>query len=399
MRRLTLLFAVLAVSLAPSAQAANLTATKRALGREMARAGAASGAYVVDAATGRELYSLRADVGRMPASVEKLYTGAATLLRHGAEGRLTTEVLSATLPDDRGTIRGDIVLRGGGDPTFGPTATAALAAKLVRGGLRKVDGRVIGDESAFDTFRGVPSSGYRVSGDVGGLLSALAYNRGRTGKRAPYYQANPPKFAAEAFQRELRRRGVKITGTARAGLTARGMLPLSEHRSPDMATIVRQMNQPSDNYIAEMLFKQLGWQFAGTGSTKAGAKVARETLKPFGVAPRLVDGSGLSRENRTTPREVVRLLLAMDETEVGEAFDASLAVAGRNGTLAYRMRGTPAQDRCRAKTGTLRDVSTLAGVCDTVSGRRIAFAFMMNRTWPPSARALQDRMTVALARY
>ena len=63
------------------------------------------------------------------------------------------------------------------------------------------------------------------------------------------------------------------------------------------------------------------------------------------------------------------------------------------------MRGTAAQDRCRAKTGTLRDVSALAGFCDTTGGERIAFAFLMNGVWPASARALQDRMTVALARY
>jgi len=63
------------------------------------------------------------------------------------------------------------------------------------------------------------------------------------------------------------------------------------------------------------------------------------------------------------------------------------------------MRGTAAQDRCRAKTGTLRDVSALAGFCDTTGGERVAFAFLMNRVWPGSARVLQDRMTVALARY
>ena len=81
------------------------------------------------------------------------------------------------------------------------------------------------------------------------------------------------------------------------------------------------------------------------------------------------------------------------------AFDASLAVIGRNGTVSSRMRGTPAQDRCHAKTGTLRDVSALAGFCNTVGGERVAFAFLMNGVYPASARAVQDRMTVALSRY
>ena len=63
-----------------------------------------------------------------------------------------------------------------------------------------------------------------------------------------------------------------------------------------------------------------------------------------------------------------------------------------------RMRGTAAQDRCHTKTGTLHDVSTLAGFCNTTGGERVAFAFLMNRVNPSAAHALQDRMTAALAR-
>jgi D-alanyl-D-alanine carboxypeptidase/D-alanyl-D-alanine-endopeptidase (penicillin-binding protein 4) len=73
-------------------------------------------------------------------------------------------------------------------------------------------------------------------------------------------------------------------------------------------------------------------------------------------------------------------------------------VIGRNGTLYRRMRGTAAQDRCHAKTGTLRDVSTLAGYCTTVGGRRVAFAFLMNATTTWRSHPLQDAMTAALAR-
>ena len=159
------------------------------------------------------------------------------------------------------------------------------------------------------------------------------------------------------------------------------------------------MNQPSDNYIAEMLSKGLGSQFGGEGSTQAGGAVVREALDAYGISPTIADGSGLSRANRTTPREVVTLLESLDESELQAPFDASLAVIGRNGTVSRRMRGTPAQDRCHAKTGTLRDVSALAGYCTTAGGERVAFAFLMNGVYPSSARAVQDRMTVALARY
>jgi D-alanyl-D-alanine carboxypeptidase/D-alanyl-D-alanine-endopeptidase (penicillin-binding protein 4) len=398
-RLVALLFALVAVALAPSAaHAAGLSATKRALAREMSRTSQFSGAYAVDLGSGEEIYASKADVARMPASVEKLYTTAAALLRYGPEGRLKTEILADALPDATGTIVGDVVLRGGGDPTFGPTAISELASRLTQAGLTHITGRVIGDESAFDAFRGVPSSGFRLTSEVG-PLSALSYNRGRTGRMRPYYQTSPAKFAADAFEKALERRGVKITGSARSGLAPTGMTPLSEWESQPISAIVRQMNPPSDNYMAEMLSKGLGSQFGGEGSTAAGGAVVREALEPLGITPTIVDGSGLSRSNRTTPRHVVELLKHMDDSELRVPFEASLAVVGRNGTVSTRMRGTAAQDRCNAKTGTLRDVSALAGFCTTAGGERVAFAFLMNAVYPASARAVQDRMTVALARY
>src|SRR3954469_6168102 len=256
-RRLMLLIALLALVAAPSADAANLGVTKKVLQREMARAGGSSGAYVLDLGSGTALYASKAEVGRMPASVNKLYTSATALLRYGADGRLTTTVLSNGLPDETGTIDGNLVLRGGGDPTFNTASAAALAKQLVGAGVQRVTGRVIGDESAFDALRGVPASGYRLTSEVG-PLSALAYNHGRTGKAAPYFQASPATFTAQAFEKALEHEGVQVTGPARAGLTPEGMTPLSELESPPVASIIKAMNQSSDNYIAEMLIKGLG---------------------------------------------------------------------------------------------------------------------------------------------
>jgi serine-type D-Ala-D-Ala carboxypeptidase/endopeptidase (penicillin-binding protein 4) len=398
MRRLVTLITLLTLLVVAPAHAAGLATTQKVLTREMARAGGSSGAYVLDLTSGQELYANKADVGRMPASVEKLYTSSTALLLHGADGHLSTTVLAAQAPDDTGTIAGDIVLRGGGDPTFGTVAANDLAQQLADGGLTRVEGRVIGDESAFDGFRGPPSEGYRTSSEVG-PLSALSFNHGRTGLRAPYFQATPAKFAADAFTAALKKRGVKVLGKAKAGLAATGMTPYSEYVSPPISSIVRQMNQPSDNYFAETLIKGLGAQYGTAGSTAAGAKVVRDTVGQFAISPKVFDGSGLSRSDRTTPREVVTLLKGMSESEVADAFDQSLAVVGRNGTVYNRMRGTAAQDDCHAKTGTLHDVSALAGYCTTSNGRRVAFAFLMNRVWPATARALQDRMTATLARY
>jgi D-alanyl-D-alanine carboxypeptidase/D-alanyl-D-alanine-endopeptidase (penicillin-binding protein 4) len=398
MARLAALVTLLTLALTPAAHASGLAATKRVLAREMARSGANSGAYVVDLTTGQELFARKPDVARMPASVEKLYTSATALLLYGANGHMTTSVLADALPDENGTIAGDLVLRGAGDPTFGTASATSLAQRLAQSGIGRIDGRVIGDESAWDVFRGPPSSNFRLTSEVG-PLSALAYNHGRTGASRPYFQTSPARFAAQQFERVLKSRGVKVTGKARAGTADSGMTPLSEWDSPALSAIVRAMNQPSDNWIAETLVKGLGAQFGEAGSTQAGTRVVRDTVRQFdGVSPTVIDGSGLSRGNRTSPREVVKLLQGMSESEAAEAFDESLAVVGRNGTLYRRMRGTAAQDRCHAKTGTLHDVSTLAGYCATAGGGRVAFAFLMNRVWPGSAHVLQDRMTVALAR-
>ena len=349
----------------------------------------------VDLDAGGRVYALRPGSGRVPASVEKLYTTATALRRLGADARLRTQVSATAAPDAAGTVVGDLYLRGGGDPTFGRPDLVRLVDDVEAAGVATVTGRVIGDETAFDAFRGPPSSGYQLSRYVG-PLSALTFNRGLTGKRSPYFQAQPARFAARALTRELRRRGVVVGAAAATGATPPGAAPLAEWASPPMVELTRLTNVPSDNFAAETLLKVLGAQLAGDGSTTAGATVVRAELGLLGIQPAVVDGSGLSRANRTCPRQVVSLLRAMN----GEAaFTGSLAVAGRTGTLATRMRGTAAQDRCRAKTGTLSDVSALAGYCTTIDGTDVAFAILMNGVNPAAARALQDRMATALARY
>ena len=257
---------------------------------------------------------------------------------------------------------------------------------------------MIGDETVFDGLRGPPSEGFRTSSYVG-PLSALTFNRGFTGKRRPLFQASPPLSAAKAFTSALRRRGVAVRRSARSGVTPAGAVALAGLNSPGIENLVASMNVPSDNFIAETLIKALGARFGSGGSTSEGAAVVRVNAARLGIRTTVVDGSGLSRSNRTSPKAVVALLTAMDESELALPFEASLPVAGRTGTLHDRMRGTAARDACRAKTGTLSNVSALAGYCDTRGGDRVAFAFLMNSVYPWTARRIQDRMTAALARY
>jgi serine-type D-Ala-D-Ala carboxypeptidase/endopeptidase (penicillin-binding protein 4) len=390
---------LLAAALLPAtALAGGPAATRGALAAQMRFAGGGSGAVAMDLDSGRTIYASRADTPRTPASVEKLYTTSTALTLYGPEGHLETRALGDVGVDPGGVLIGNLYLRGGGDPYFADRQAAELADRLVLDtGLREITGRVIGDESAFDSLRGPPSEGYRTSNWVG-PLSALTFNRGRSGSR-PYWQKRPPLYAARAFERALERRHVVIGGAARTGRAQAGALPLAEQRSATMAEIARLTNRPSDNFNAETLIKALGEKFGAGGTTRAGAAVVRRTMTGFGLRPRVADGSGLSRSNRTTPRQVVRLLQQMAGDEAGPAFETSLAIAGRNGTLEHRMRRSVARDRCHAKTGTLNHVSALAGYCQTTAGARVAFAFLMNGVNVYAAHTLQDRMASVLARY
>jgi D-alanyl-D-alanine carboxypeptidase/D-alanyl-D-alanine-endopeptidase (penicillin-binding protein 4) len=405
--------ALLAISPAGAgAQSAAEHALQTALGQGMQRAGGSSGALVVDLGTGQTLFSASAGTGRLPASVEKLYTTSAALLRWGPNATLSTNVLGAGTLDSAGGWHGNLYLKGGGDPTFGSAAfdrstygTGATMQRLVtnlihHAGIRAVYGRVIGDESYFDSRRGTPATGFRRSSDVEGLLSGLAYDRGFANWGGSVFQARPALVATQQFAAALRAGHVKVPAatplyTAR---TPTGTQPVASVHSPRIATLIRLTNTPSDNYLAEMLVKGLGARFGRGGTTAAGAAVVRSQLAgKFGIHPRLVDGSGLSRADWTSPREVVTLL---DHLATNSAFVGSLASAGETGTLAPpRMQGTAAQGRCRGKTGSLRDVSNLVGYCRARDGHMLAFAFLMNAISPSYARPIQDRMAVAMAKY
>ena len=169
--------------------------------------------------------------------------------------------------------------------------------------------------------------------------------------------------------------------------------------SPPLRTIVRHTNHVSDNYFAEMLLKGVGARAGGAGTTAAGAGVARAYARETGFSPTVADGSGLSRANLVAPRDVGRLLLDARTQPWFDAFYKSLPLAGKSGTLDKRMRGTRASGRCRAKTGTLSDVSALAGYCRAPDGDALTFALLMNHVSVSRGRRAQDRIASLLASY
>ncbi|MGA7705922.1 MAG: D-alanyl-D-alanine carboxypeptidase/D-alanyl-D-alanine-endopeptidase [Solirubrobacteraceae bacterium] len=398
---------LLAAGACPAAEAQS--SPQGQLAHEMAIAGGGSGAYVYDLTKATTLFSERDEVPHPPASVEKLYTAASALELMGPEATLTTSVLGTGRLGANGRWEGSLYLKGGGDPTFGSAsyvqarydgqgATVTKLAALVKSaGIREVTGSVDGDESWLDSLRGDPYSGYAPDPELEGELSGLSFNRGQSGSQSgTHAQA---AYAALELRGALRAEGIKVhSGTA--ATAPPGASTIASEASPDLATLLGLTLPPSDNFFAETLIKDIGARFGGAGTTAAGAGVVRATIaKDFGLHPYLIDGSGLSHSDHTTPKQVVELLTALAHTPLGTTLRNDLAVAGESGTLSERMRHTPASGRCRAKTGTLNGVSNLAGYCESEGGDILAFAFFDDGIETYEAHTIQDNMAITLARY
>jgi D-alanyl-D-alanine carboxypeptidase/D-alanyl-D-alanine-endopeptidase (penicillin-binding protein 4) len=396
--------------MAPASSA--LTNLQRTLGDDLNRQGGANSALVVDETTGRTLWAYNDAVGRLPASVEKLYTTTTALLELGAKATFQTKVLGAGRLTAGGTFIGTIYLHGGGDPSLGSSTfdrimyggsgstMGLLASDLKHAGVRRIQGAIVGDESYFDSLRGGPDTHYQANIETEGSLSALAYDAGFTDLDEDELDADPPLVATQAFAAALQRAGVSVpAGThISTGITPKSATLLTSESSPTLATLMRLTNSPSDNFFAETLLKDLGARFGGGGSTARGAAVVRSVIgKDLGLHPRLDDGSGLSRYDLTNPRQIVLLLREMQSQP---AFWNSLAIAAVRGTMVDEMRHTRGAGNCRGKTGTLHDVANLVGYCRAANGNRIVYAFMMNGLTDSTAgHELEDLDAEALAGY
>jgi D-alanyl-D-alanine carboxypeptidase/D-alanyl-D-alanine-endopeptidase (penicillin-binding protein 4) len=405
--------AALALAVAPAGALAvgSLGSLQSDLSHQLRIAGTRSSAYVYDLTSRQALFSERATAHRPPASVEKLYTATTLLERFGPTAQLSTSVLGTGQLGPNGVWEGDLYLRGGGDPTFGDSAfihghygglgasIASLAAQLTRtDGIRAVRGSVYGDESFFDALRGEPSSNYAPDPFLEGTLSALAFDRGTSGHERGAHA--PAAYAARKLWAMLKNSGVSVRGSTGAASAPAGAVQLARIDSPTIAQLLGLMLPPSDNFFAETLLKDLGVSFGGAGTTAAGAAVVSQTISSLlGLHPRVVDGSGLSESDRTSTYEVAQLLVALQPTPVGTLLRGSMAVAGRTGTLAKRMRGTGAAGRCQGKTGTLTGYSNLVGYCQAANGHLLAFAFFNDGIATTLAHVIQDHMTITLADY
>ena len=429
---------------------------------------------------GDTLFRLNSQKLQVPASNQKLLTAAAAIEKLGWDFRYTTR-LYASGPVNDGTLEGDLIISGDGDPSINIRhpdrwgAFDAWAAQLHDKGIRFISGRLIGDDKAFagpgwgqgwawDDFvygygtpvgalqfaeneveiligpamagegtRAIasaspPESGLTINYDVttsaagSGVkisfdrepMSEVLNVRGYIATDAqPSLQTvsvlNPTVMYLNNLRAALARHGIYVAGYPMdIDLVQRPPArdtwePLLEDHSAPLAEILDVMLKESRNEYAETLV----WTMAAPetpATAAAGMTAVRETLTKIGVPAEQYlarDGSGLSRYDFLSPDAVIALLTHEWNSPDGERFKNLLPIAGSNGTIENRMKGTAAEGKVFAKTGSMSQVRALSGYVTTAAGEPLAFSFIINGFRVPSreVNAIMDKALVALAAF
>lgn len=344
----------------------------------------------------------------VPASTMKVLTASAALEVLGKDHVFETAV--------HGTIDGSggvasLYLVGGGDPvlvsadyppterypTMSGTSLEQLADAIVAAGVKSV-GTIIGVDNRYDAERYVAQWDPSLRGVEGGPIGALLVNDGvvvgETVKRD-----DPAIAAAVQFAKLLKQRAVAVQADPRHDVLPADTPRIAAVQSQPLPAILAEMLTNSDNNTAELLLKEMGLAKKNSGSTAAGSGVVAEVLKSRGLEPGsvVVDGSGLSRENRISCATLTAILLR----EVG-SFPEMMAVAGVSGTLREALQEENIKGRLSGKTGTLSDVKALAGYVATGADEPVVFAMILNKSgiddrsaYRPLWRSLGDALSRA----
>ncbi|HSP32913.1 MAG TPA: D-alanyl-D-alanine carboxypeptidase, partial [Thermoanaerobaculia bacterium] len=331
---------------------------------------------------GSTLYAQNAHTLMIPASTRKLFSSATVQQCLGNDTRLPTELW---------LDGNDVVIKGGGDPSFGSeryeTGFTPFVDALRRRGIVRVND-IIADVSLFDRTT-IP-----YSWKVGNLMStdaapvdAITYNDNAIGDEA----VSSAGFAAAlAFRDALEFAGIRVDGSARLQTEPRTyMEKLAEVDSPYVEELLATLLKVSDNLYAETLYKRVS---AG-GDKPASYQASRDIEAQFlttevGVDPsefRFVDGCGLAPDDLVTPAAIVKLLRWMNAPERRAMWWAVLAQPGSEGTLHRRL--VELSDRMRGKTGTVNGVNSLAGIVRGSSGQYRYFAIAWNHHLATSSAA------------
>jgi serine-type D-Ala-D-Ala carboxypeptidase/endopeptidase (penicillin-binding protein 4) len=481
-----------------AAQVASLRAAIDSMAEQPKFRNAHWGILIVDPASGDTLYSRNAGKLFMPASNQKIVTGAAALALLGPDYTFRTD-FAASGPIVDGTLRGDLLVIGRGDPTISDAMQQgdamrplrAVADSLAARGVRRIAGSLVAHGNAFPdatlgfgwawddldypysaavdallfnegftrivvrgadrvggaptaetrparrypalrvtattvdtssatrlaarTETGPPSTIVATSGGTSAAVPAVTPTRAiaplpvievagtiRAGDSAVVRIAHrdPAGAYLAALGEALRERGIEIQGGA-AG-TANRVDTLFSTRSAPLSAILPVFEKPSQNQIGEVLLKTMGLERTGVGSADSGRAVVSRQLVEWGLTPMdfaVRDGSGLSRHNYITPAAVARILDAMRTSPHFQLFHDALPVAGVDGTIAARMRGTAAAGNAHAKTGFIDKARALSGYVRTADGTLLIFSFIANNWTTPTREIeeVQDAITVRLA--
>lgn len=430
------------------------------------------GVEVRDCEADQAVYARQPDLLLNPASNLKLLTTAVALDTLGPAFRFKTDVLyDGTLTD--GVLKGNLYLKGRGDPELVYEELWKLVKELQALGLRRVEGDIVADDSYFEQERNIrgwsqeveegdtqaynpPLGALSVSFNTVALLVrpgervgapasigmetptryvaldnrvttgkpraslSVSFQRRREGSqeilqadgRIPsslrykrYYRTitDPPAFAVSLFRELLEKEGVQVVGGERVGVAPESASFLHAAYSSSLDMLMKYMNKLSSNFIAEHALKAVGAKVYGLpGTTENGLNVARTYLSKAGLpweSAVLMNGSGLSLETRVSTHQFATLLChAKKDFVSGAELIASLPISGIDGTLRNRMKDTPAQGRVRAKTGSVRGVFGFSGYVETLSGKTLAFSFLVNDITRElgKVRATQDRFMSVL---
>lgn len=375
---------------------------------------------VVHASSGEEVFNHNGTLPLVPASAQKLVTGAAALEALGEGFTFTTVVAAESIVD--GVVEGDLWLIGGGDPILAtkryigryPEAHAftdleVLADAVLAAGITEIRGGVIGDEGRYDLERAVGSWPPRfIDQNQTGPLSALSVNDGfsrypddNEANQLATRSDQPATNSAGIFDDLLEARGVIPRGSPSVGEAPNGLTEIATIESPPMTEVVGQMLANSDNSTAELLLKEIGLAAGDGPSTDAGAAASgvlmtRAGFKMAGVS--VADGSGLSSDNNLTCDLLIDLL---DKAGPESAIAGGLAIGGQRGTLRERFVSADVNGKIRGKTGSLNEVSALAGFAEAANGDILTFAYIANQLElnPNRAHAIQEDLGEELVEY
>jgi len=438
------------------------------------------GVMVKSLKTGEVIYRRNADKLFTPASNMKLFTSAAAFEILGSNYKYQTTFL-ANGEFLRGTLKGDLIIKGSGDPSFSnrffSNAVKVFedwADTLKSKGIYEITGNIFGDDSAFDnnSYGKGWSLDYESSW-FAAPTSALSFNDNTIDiiiepneinypakiniqpdtKFVTIYQnvttadesaesnvrvfrvrgtniiningqiargtkpivehisiSNPTLYFLTVFKEVLEKSGIVIRGKigrledSGKNIIQNNLVPIFNHTSVPLRLIIREMNKDSYNFYAEQIIKTIGLEESDLGTVDNGVKACKNIFNNMGINSEgmvIADGSGLSRLNLVTPRQIINLLTYMYKHDEFEKYFESLPIAGIDGTLAERMKRTNAQNNVHAKPGYNEFVSSLSGYLKTVTGEQLVFSIIINNflTQPALANYIQDNVCQRLINF